>query len=275
MRTRNIVAIAFGFLGAGLAIATPYLEEQPAAFVHSMHLEEGAECSTCHVRKDGVPAPVISQEGCRECHDKGAPSYRLEKRARKLTIAFPHKLHEESGECGDCHEGIKKDRTSDGKPMVDFDGCGKCHKQNDVEVSPAACKRCHGMNMRQHRPADHKGLWLRSHGEESTWRVFDEHGQDCQTCHGADTCTTCHKETRPRSHTGVWRLRGHGLAAGWEREACKTCHETGTCVRCHRETEPLSHKGPWGSTHGLLGVQENCIVCHSAARVQTCGGCHK
>jgi c(7)-type cytochrome triheme protein len=276
MNSKTVIAIAFGFATFCLAVATPYLDEQPAAFLHSVHIEEGAECGECHKHKEGSHLPQLNMEYCQECHDDEVPSYQLDKKASRLAIAFPHETHAESLECGDCHAGMAKDQTRNGKPMVNFDGCGKCHAEADIEVSAANCNACHGKNMRQHKPLDHKGAWLAIHGQESTWRVFDDHGQDCQTCHGPDTCRTCHTETRPRSHTALWRLRGHGLAAGWDRESCQTCHETGTCVRCHRETEPLSHKGPWETTHGLIaGDQENCAVCHSPMRLSTCGSCHK
>lgn len=274
MNPKIPLSIAVVAVGSFLAFATPHLAETPASFDHAMHLEEGAECSGCHVAAQGADSMTVNKEACLDCHDDGAPAYSLAARSRDLKAAFPHKLHAESLECGDCHGAIPKNEVKAGEPVMGFDRCAECHTENDVTIEAGNCNACHGKNMKLEKPDDHQGLWLKLHGDESTWRVFDEHGKDCKACHGTDACSSCHKENRPSSHTGLWRMRGHGLAAGWERESCKTCHETGTCVRCHKETKPLSHRGAWDSFHGFAAEStgnEHCATCHSPGE---CAQCH-
>ncbi len=274
MNRKIPLSIAIVVIGTFAALTVPKLAETPVPFKHSVHLEEGAECAECHKQGEGKPGMVLNKEYCLECHEDGVPAYTLPARSRKLKAAFPHKLHVESAECTDCHGYIKTDEIKAGAPALGFDKCTACHSENEIVIEAGNCNACHAKNMRLVEPSDHKGLWMKLHGDESNWRVFDEHGKDCRTCHGDDSCTTCHKETRPRSHTGLWRMRGHGLEAGWDRESCKTCHETGTCIRCHKETQPLSHKGPWKYFHGLAAEttgNEHCATCHSPGQ---CAQCH-
>jgi hypothetical protein len=136
------------------------------------------------------------------------------------------------------------------------------------------CAACHGTDMRRERPADHEEAWLERHGKESGWRVFDEHGRDCATCHPTGACTSCHATARPRSHTGLWRLKTHGMAAEMDEASCRTCHETGACVQCHKRTAPMSHQGAWSFKHGTMagsGFGPRCAVCHGPT---DCASCH-
>jgi len=76
-----------------------------------------------------------------------------------------------------------------------------------------------------------------------TFREFD-HGPEaatnsrrCATCHTADYCTSCHRQT-PRSHRPLVEFRngGHGTQALLELRSCVTCHRVDldcTTSGCH------------------------------------------
>jgi hypothetical protein len=263
--------VLVGFVVAG---ASPFASDGKD-FVHKMHIEEGAECTTCHDTESGEGLPGLKKEACEDCHDEGAPGWKLPKRAARLPIRFPHKIHAEAGECKDCHEKTIEGSQVAGQPILTHADCLACHEENGVEVSGGNCAACHGSDPRKEPPGDHRHGWLNRHGEESKWRVFDAHGKDCSLCHRSATCLNCHKTRRPKNHSGLWRMRTHGLAAEWDRETCKTCHETGTCIRCHRSTEPLNHKGGWRATHGLAAQtrsNQHCAVCHN---LSWCAACHQ
>ena len=88
-------------------------------------------------------------------------------------------------------------------------------------------------------------------------------------------CTSCHRSHPPKSHTALWRLRGHGPASAFDPEPCRVCHQPGMCIQCHRTTAPLNHRGAWGTVHGFAAgsfANDNCYVCHRRA---DCLACHK
>ena len=133
---------------------------------------------------------------------------------------------------------------------------------------------CHGSDARKIPPKDHNKTWIRTHGRRSPWGSKSHRVRPCSFCHTKTECTACHRTTKPKSHTGLWRIRTHGTAASFDRDRCKTCHETGSCIFCHRRTAPTTHRGSWGATHGLTAGSrgsERCMVCHSSAQ---CVACH-
>jgi hypothetical protein len=142
-------------------------------------------------------------------------------------------------------------------------------------LAESRCAACHGRDEARARPAGHLSAgFQRAHGELSRGAEDAGHGRACALCHRRQSCDACHKTTRPADHTALWRLRAHGLAAGWDREACKTCHESGACVRCHRTTRPLNHGAAWRATHGLAAADRldaRCTMCHSPG---ACARCH-
>lgn len=261
-------------LCVGLAVAAPALSEELADFSHRVHVKaSGLECAACH--KQTAAGVELLREGCADCHDDGTPAWKLEPKARRLGISFPHEAHARQGECLDCHQAVLSTKNTEGKPILELEGCTRCHEKKQVRIAEASCARCHGGDARKLAPSDHRGTWIARHGAEARMRVFEEHGRDCRACHGRDACAKCHRERRPRSHTGLWRVRLHGSAAAWDRESCKTCHETSTCTRCHSSTRPMNHTAAWRSTHGLAAGgfgNESCAVCHRPAQ---CASCHR
>ena len=272
-RTRLlIVALAAAALLAGAAAGGA-----AKTFSHKFHIgDAGADCATCHETAKG-DTPTVKSAGCADCHDKGTPAWKLDAHARRLHVKFPHQRHAaiKGVECKTCHAAMATDGLKDGQPIIGFERCGACHAERKVAVNMNDCAKCHGVDQKAVRPTDHKIGWSAKHGEASEWVEKGEHGKDCQLCHGQAACRACHLQSTPRSHTGLWRLRTHGAAAGWDRDKCKTCHETGTCVRCHTQSTPMSHAGAWKQTHGLTAGSkdnEHCKACHQTG---WCNSCHR
>jgi len=274
VRTWRPAAMLLSLLAILLVPAAFRAEDRPV-FSHETHLGEDLECDACHDLGGEGKAASLKLGGCEDCHDDGVPGTRLAAEARPLKMRFPHAAHVEAAECKDCHAATMADEQKAGEPVMELGRCISCHQENGVETPESACQTCHGVDQRRVEPSSHDRAWQERHGRESRWSVVADHGEDCYDCHARDACRRCHTQTRPRSHTGLWRMRVHGTAASWDRSACQTCHETGTCISCHSRTAPLNHRGPWTATHGLVAgsrTDERCTTCHIAA--QDCIRCH-
>ncbi len=249
-------------------------EGRRSVFSHAKHLEEGAECGDCH-KTAALEKPLPDEKACAACHDEARLGTYSYPRYRGLSISFKHVLHAGSMACGECHEAVKSDAITVGEPVLKAEDCSSCHEKKNVGISMKSCRTCHDADKNLEKPADHETGWRKRHGPASGWRVFEEHGKDCNLCHQKETCRQCHNDEKPIDHNGLWRLRSHGKAAEWDRDRCKTCHETGTCIQCHRDTRPLNHTGAWSSVHGGAadsGGSESCRACHAPA---WCASCHK
>ncbi|MGI5863908.1 MAG: cytochrome c3 family protein [Myxococcales bacterium] len=256
-----------------LALAVPAVAEGPVRFSHETHIDSAdLECAACHRSKpEGME---LRTKVCSTCHDDGAPAWKLEPKAKRLKATFSHEAHASAGDCLDCHRAVLTSENTQGKPMARVGDCDACHAKAEAKVVESNCHKCHATDARKMVPDDHRAGWLARHGAESQDRVFDEHGRDCKACHGQNACVRCHRSERPKSHTGLWRVRLHGKEASWDRESCKTCHETSTCTQCHRSTRPMNHNASWRAMHGLAasGSGESCTVCHRASQ---CAACHR
>lgn len=271
------VSAAAAALAALLLAGAARAAEPTRPFSHETHfLGAGVACTTCHPQPAGAAPPAVERKACAVCHEQATPAYLpLAKPAPLgLPVAFPHGQHVRGGvACVDCHDRILEPAVAAG-PVLGPARCFACHAERAPAGVQAACAGCHGVPMRKTRPADHATAWAARHGPESRLRVFDQHGRDCFACHGNDACRSCHRVQAPRSHTGLWRLRTHGVAASWDREGCKTCHEAGGCTGCHRETRPLNHTASWRAVHGLAAQSadnQTCAACHARG---FCAGCH-
>ncbi len=274
MKLRLLLGGCLALLVVSAALAAPELADKLPFFSHSVHIGEGAECKDCHLNADTADKPSIAADYCSGCHD-GPMQYRLKSRHAKGAALFPHARHAAALDCKECHADTVADADVAGKPVMAFDRCTACHKDNGIEIAGSNCAACHGKDMRRSVPADHDSAWSIQHGAAARWRVFDRHGKDCSTCHRNDACVSCHAKTQPRSHTSLWRLRTHGNAASFNEESCHTCHQTSACIRCHKETAPLSHKAGWKSLHGTAAggdSAQHCAVCHGP---KDCSTCHK
>ena len=245
-------------------------------------------CVDCHGKTD--PHKGKLGTACEKCHvpEKGAPKFNHDEMT-KFTRTGAHKLVE----CGYCHRQAQPAPPQIGwtsqEPAGKLDRtfplmgkrCADCHADPHKGAAGLECQQCHGTTSfrmllpaaRTRRPSDHDRGFLGKHVQ----LPFDDNdlmaeGRACTRCHG--TCDRCHRTMRPKSHTALWRLRGHGTAAAFDSESCRVCHVTGTCIQCHRSTAPLNHRGSWGTIHGYAAgtfAGNNCYVCHSRA---DCYACH-
>jgi hypothetical protein len=249
-------------------------------------------CVDCHRKTD--PHKGKLGDKCETCHipDKGAPKFNHEK-----MTAFPRTGAHKTTPCSFCHrpptdtppkvgwtKGEAKAKVDKTFPLLGK-RCADCHKDVHKGSAGTACEQCHfTSNFRRlipgsaaaMRPADHNRAWVRSH---ANLPFSDDEpgaeGRSCARCHGSPACDRCHRTNAPKSHTTLWRLRGHGPAAAFDSEGCRVCHQTGTCVQCHRSSAPLNHRGAWKTVHGFAAgtfADSNCYTCHSRG---DCLACHQ
>lgn len=250
-------------------------KDSPSQFSHKAHLAEVSDCETCHkAKEDEQKKPATLHSACTECHDE-VPAYPRKNKAVFLENAFPHQRHADALDCADCHAATLNDTSIKQVFKMTHDDCFGCHDKNDVEIIPSNCASCHGVAAQHIKPQSHGKDVVFRHGTEAKWRISLGHGRDCYACHQKNECTKCHLTQRPRDHTGLWRLRTHGIAASWDRSRCKTCHGPGICIACHQKTKPINHRGAWKTLHGL-SVQNRqdrrCGVCHASS---WCAQCHR
>lgn len=286
-RATGLALLAVALSAAGCVVFQS-LQQQPARggsdFPHRVHVvDEGLECSDCHPSAaDGDEAGMPSRAMCMLCHEASDESVPPEKRIErffdgdKLVLArvsalpeetiFPHGKHVSAGlECSVCHGAVgESERLEPGRPLA-MDDCMSCHARSSVSNE---CATCHSTIGTDWMPATHEHSWLRVHGQAvraSRGETVDR----CDLCHKESSCTGCHQEMAPSSHTEFWRRRGHPAQAMMDRQSCAVCHRADFCDRCHRESVPLNHSPSFGSplnTHCYschLPLQDNgCIVCH-------------
>ncbi len=267
-KKRRVRAVILAMLIVPL-IYLSALARNKTEFPHSDHLEE-ASCAECHLSGKGKEPEIPDQKSCTECHDDGkeesvtgnAPFQ------ESYPFTFSHTAHTIQ-ECQTCH--IISETGLPATPS--YTECSMCHKAINKKMT---CSQCHTSVVTI--PLNHNGPWNRTHGKRTDFgNDVQGHGKDCRICHGSSACQSCHRDNKPSSHTGFFRVRGHGLKADIEKESCSVCHQEASCVRCHRETRPLNHKGTWRTTHGLAipggvsGASGKCSLCHSTA---SCTECH-
>ncbi len=255
-------------------ISTVFYAAGAKNFSHVEHAEYGAECDNCHVVDGKTGRMTHLDDGCTDCHEP-ITEVVLKGKSRQPPLRFSHETHVAAFDCADCHGTTISDTHQTGKPLLTAARCDACHEESGIELGLRQCRKCHHTDARKMPPGDHTKIWKQTHGLRSPWGSTVHERVPCQTCHQKSQCVTCHRTTKPKSHTGLWRLRTHGLSASFDRDRCKTCHETGSCVFCHRNTRPLNHRGPWKSTHGLTAGSrgdERCLVCHSKSECRACHG---
>lgn len=252
------------------------------------------ECIACHA-DDDAHAGRLGQD-CGRCHlpTKGAPKFDHE-----LMTSFPLTGAHARAECWHCHRpGTEPARplsveewrqvspaAVDRRFPVRGRACRDCHADPHQGYVGQDCDTCHttthfsvltGPQARAILPASHRGGWLQRHAMlPLTASGLSAERQNCETCHGTPVCRGCHLSERPRSHSGLWRLRTHGTAAEFDPSACAVCHEAAACTQCHERTAPLNHRGNWLGLHGYASGgfgESNCYVCH---RRTECLQCHR
>ncbi|MEW6071261.1 MAG: hypothetical protein AB1726_01525 [Planctomycetota bacterium] len=254
------------------------------AFNHEIHvLQEEMECVDCHAGWEERDEPGMPpREDCLLCHGEDAEdtkpvpvadfydetgAYRTAGVSQLPDeIVFSHRAHAtDEKACLDCHADIVESPRIRPWMAPDMDACTACHAESGVA---AECATCHAEIRAETAPWTHDGTWRRHHGlsvRDRSELTVDR----CDLCHEEAACTSCHAEEPPANHNGFWRRRGHGLAAGIDRENCAACHRQDYCDRCHEEVVPITHRGPWGGTRNT-----HCYACHLEEGDQGCFLCH-
>ena len=273
LERKNILRLITGTLAlAACFCLLAYGGEKKPAFPHDKHMAD-AKCLDCHETADTKAKPGFpTADTCSGCHEpdeyKSVDFVSLKKRAPYLKSQFSHAAHS-GNECSDCHGDLSK-----APPKIPaYNDCEKCHAENEITPS---CKECHGKQ--RFLPPNHNHAWNKRHGlYQKAAAAAPEHGNDCEACHTGHGCRSCHQKQKPQTHTGFWRIKGHGLRAQADRNRCATCHVESYCVRCHQTTRPLIHRGNWKFRHGLAvpggkaGTGTTCMVCHNPGQ---CAACH-
>jgi len=175
-------------------------------------------------------------------------------------VIFDHADHDAFA-CEGCHGSDDATAAADHLPAMEI--CLPCH---GGERAP--CDLCHTIIRRAVRPPSHGLAWASRHG-----RPAEARGGLCAICHGADSCSDCHRASRPADHTILWRRSTHGREAFRDRARCAVCHHPDACEACH-EKPPSSHTLTFRATghKQTARVQlRSCLVCHPS---DECAACH-
>ncbi len=267
-------------------------QKEIKAYVHKTHDKVGtSNCETCHTTayKSSL-AGMPSEKICIFCHekvgkgvlvqglynkDKWTADYKIA-RAKFDEIKISHKEHMDVKEisCKDCHGNIANSIEVTDEHVPTMESCFQCHKK---WVGPKQCEKCHKEIAADTLPKSHfVNDFKNNHGKIVKEKYADPakrltSASSCFICHSQDSCDSCHQAMPPENHNNQWRLIGHGITAGIERERCSTCHKTDFCSRCHENVKPRSHlENGWGEP-----TLNHCNSCHMPISSTSCGVCHK
>ncbi len=251
----------------------PHTQDTACTDCHEIKAEGPAypnhgTCETCHEIDVDKPDP----KKCGMCHTNA--DYEIKPRPKTLSeeIKFDHAPHvAKEVPCKSCHIDPDKQFLPSGQ-LMPF--CVDCHTKQGGKLTE--CQTCHKEISKNTRPTTRHGariahdspdIWQQIHGRE-----FQKDKAYCGMCHTDEQfCSDCHRVTKPKSHTAVWRDDTHGQRATWDRRQCAVCHEEDMCQRCHENTEPSSHRGSWEGRNG-----RHCQACHfPPTRAQNCTVCHE
>jgi hypothetical protein len=151
------IAVLLFVFGIGLGSKA----EQPIAFNHKKHLEQGTECITCHANsKEQTFSGMPTVKTCMECHKDPLTQNPQEKKIRELHkkgqgipwkriyeqpdhVFFSHRRHVVLGkiECQGCHGDIGQSKRPPSKPWVKMtmNWCMDCHAKSKVTNDCLAC----------------------------------------------------------------------------------------------------------------------------------------
>jgi cytochrome c7-like protein len=311
-RTLPIV-LAAALVAAGCSAKAKKVEKDEKAqrpeteFVHSIHVDQGIECTDCHAGID--KATSLSQshlpatDKCKECHeDKTAPK----PAAIAPRVNFSHAKHlgqaAVKGKCDTCHKKLPEAGDPYWSPPMDI--CTSCHK-HQTDFNEGRCRPCH-VDLKGYFPERayaHKGDWLRLHGP-----LARPSAESCAQCHDQTYCSQCHSPTtaaarpsiifpeevkRDFIHRGDYVSR-HMIEAAQDPASCSRCHGKKYCESCHEQQNltklfagsrvPESHeKAGWandrasGNFHGDAARRDisSCAACHDQGADSVCVLCHQ
>lgn len=280
-------------------------EEAPRAavtFPHSVHVEQGIECSDCHAGIEKATSlrerHLPTTEKCKECHeDKTAPAaVQAEPR-----LTFSHAQHlGQKLECSKCHQKLPE--PGEARFVPSMDTCTSCHN-HQKDFNEARCTPCH-VDLKAYpqvpqKTFAHQGDWMRIHGN-----LARPSAQSCAACHDQTYCAECHAAAttparpsivfpeevqRDFIHRGDYVSR-HMIDANANPASCRRCHGTPFCESCHtqqnlttRSGDPRNpHPPDWmnqasGHFHGDAARRDitGCAGCHDQGADSLCVACHQ
>jgi len=256
---------------------------------HKLHIDNDLFCSDCHDPEEtGTPA-MPKAETCFECHEKldeenervqayfatarqADGTYRFQRPAYMADLIPNHKGHADyKVDCSACHGEVSEQAFARPDPLEFMARCQSCHTQRKAIID---CAVCHKETRKDAKPASHDQAWETIHGKRKD--------ASCEICHAVpQDCDSCHRETKPTSHSEAGWERNHGrgdaadLDLPFKERSCALCHEKQSCVLCHQTTKPANHTSAWvRRLHGIDAAieRQSCRTCHQQ---DSCVRCHK
>ncbi len=285
-------AVLVGMTGCDQKVAEGAytLKEKHIPFNHKAHVVgEEIKCDICHkTASKEATAGMPTFKSCNKCHESIDAKKKPERSIKNFLvddkpvwshitefrtvapdeIKFSHKVHVDAKmACTTCHKGVENATSITSKLRVTMRECIDCHAKTHVgENVRNNCTICHTNISKEWKPENHLVNWKLLHGREPGF-VSKNTTAACEMCHTQSSCTKCHREEAPVSHTNYWRERGHAINADSDRSQCKVCHTEDSCLRCHQTITPQSHKGNYAAQH--------CLSCHFPLKDEGCIACHK
>lgn len=220
-------------------------------------------CASCHDLQD---KDVFAR--CLECHQKHSVEWKEGSVVNHQTMFRPflgkgwddvrynhaEQLNPDS-DCLACHAALK---TAERSSIENLPSMKTAIATQDKLGKSTDCSVCHSELTPFTPPASHDNRWKETHG-----RMTDFNGKDnCLMCHQEETCLTCHKTEKPKSHTNLFRRKTHGVKAEFDRVQCLVCHRSDECESCHQASaNPI----PAEIFHT---PDASCLTCHSPLAAQ-------
>lgn len=166
--TKNRIFIIFGGALAIFFVVIIILRslwgriEQPIAFNHKIHEENGLECLDCHPYYKGHESSGKPRlETCSNCHEERLGESKEEKKLIEYIksgneiewhrlyrvpedVYFSHRRHVVLGniECNTCHGNIGESSKPPSRPLkITMKKCMKCHEEKKADNDCMACHR--------------------------------------------------------------------------------------------------------------------------------------
>lgn len=262
-------------------------------FSHAMHIQAGADCTTCHDSIDksatSAPSDIPQHVQCETCHDIEAA-----KRGEKTdppsscqtchpgittpaqpvpkdlfltgNINFSHQSHLARGaKCVDCHGEVNKTELATRDNFPRMKTCLTCH---DGNKAPNKCSECHVTEpdgvMRTHfvsgTLAPSGTLLDDDHDRDFLKRhafVAQKNPDSCNNCHRPQECEACHTNTSKafRYHPPSW-IQSHPVTVRNGSMDCTACHrEQSFCISCH-QTSGVSQVAGLRGPNGIVGLKK-------------------
>ena len=264
-------------------------------FSHKLHMEEGADCTTCH---EGITESnyltgrhLPSEESCGNCHEEEFmkacakchtnPEKPQKVRQELAELNFSHKAHLAiNKDCKICHARTAKSTSVREIASPGHQECTPCHQKTYSELD---CSVCHE-SLKTVISFAHEGNWVGEHQETASRKMTT-----CTQCHDQSFCADCHnrqEELRPSIkypeaverdfiHRGDYLTR-HAIEARIDQTLCLKCHGISSCNECH-EKEARKPEGLHGDSHGEIARANliQCASCHEQGAETKCISCHR